>query len=97
MTEAHDFESLLRRALAPIEPPSGLSDRLENRFEELTDAARDELESWELEAIADPRNWVRLAYAGGVVAAGAGAAGGLLLLKARQKAKQKNPVGRLRR
>ena len=94
MTEAHDFESLLRRALTPIEPPSGLSERLETRFEEMTDAARDELESWELEAIADPRNWARLAYAGGVVAAGAGAGAGLLLLKARTKAKQKNPVRR---
>ncbi len=95
MTEAHDFESLIRRALTPIEPPSGLSERLETRFEEMTEAALDELESWELEAIADPRNWARLAYAGGVVVAGAGAATGLVLLKARQKAKQKNPVRRV--
>ncbi|MDQ3740146.1 MAG: hypothetical protein M3389_04300 [Actinomycetota bacterium] len=96
MTEAghSDFESLLRRALAPIEPPTGLSDRLESRFERMTDAAVDELESWELEAMADPRNWARLAYAGGVVVAGAGAATGLILLRARQKAKQSNPVRR---
>jgi hypothetical protein len=82
MTEAghSDFEMLVRRALAPIEPPSGLSDRLESRLERMTDAAVDELESWEIEAIADPRNWARLAYAGGVVAAGAGAATGLLLI-----------------
>ena len=96
-----DFESLLRRALAPIEPPAGLSDRLETRLERMTDAAVDELESWEIEAITDPRNWGRLAYAGGVVLAGAGAATGLVLLRARQKAsqqaKQRNPVGRLRR
>ena len=96
MTEATpDFESLLRRALAPIEPPSGLSDRLESRLERMTGAAVDELESWEIEAIADPRNWARLAYAGGVVAAGAGAATGLVLLKARQKARQRNPVRRV--
>ena len=94
MTESMDFESLLRRALTPIEPPSGLSDRLESKFERMTDAAVDELESWELEAIADPRNWARLAYAGGVVAAGAGAGAGLLLLRARQKAKQKSPLRR---
>jgi len=95
MTEATpDFESLLRRALAPIDPPSGLSDRLETRLERMTDAAVDELEQWEIEAIADPRNWARLAYAGGVVVAGAGAATGLVLLRARQKAKQRNPVRR---
>ncbi len=89
-----DFESLLRRALAPIDPPSGLSDRLETRLERMTDAAVDELEQWEIEAIADPRNWARLAYAGGVVVAGAGAATGLVLLRARQKARQRNPVRR---
>jgi hypothetical protein len=95
MTEATpDFESLLRRALAPIDPPSGLSDRLETRLERMTDAAVDELEQWEIEAIADPRNWARLAYAGGVVVAGAGAATGLVLLRARQKARQRNPVRR---
>ncbi|HEX8087167.1 MAG TPA: hypothetical protein VF529_23005 [Solirubrobacteraceae bacterium] len=100
MTESAtpDFESLLRRALAPIEPPTGLSQRLESKFEQMTGAAADELESWELEAIADPRNWARLAYAGGVVVAGAGAAGGLMLLRARAKAKQQgNPVKRLLR
>ena len=101
MSEVTDFESLLRRALTPIEPPTGLADRLESRLERMTDAAVDELESWELEAIADPRNWARLAYAGGVVAAGAGAGTALILLRARQKAsqkaKQKNPIARLRR
>jgi hypothetical protein len=94
MTEAGDFETLLRRALAPIEPPTDLEHRLESTLEQMTAAAVDELESWELEAIADPRNWARLAYAGGVVAAGAGAATGLVLLRARQKAKQRNPVRR---
>ena len=94
MTEATDFESLLRRALTPIEPPSGLSERLESRLERMTDAAVDELEQWEIEAIADPRNWARLAYAGGVVAAGAGAGAALLVLRARNKAKQRNPLSR---
>ena len=94
MTEATDFEALLRRALTPIEPPSGLADRLESRLTQFTDAAVEELESWELEAIADPRNWARLAYAGGVVAAGAGAGAALVLLRARQKARQDNPLRR---
>ncbi|HEX8208314.1 MAG TPA: hypothetical protein VF587_19785 [Solirubrobacteraceae bacterium] len=96
MTEATDFEALLRRALAPIEPPTGLSDRLETRLHAMTDAAVEELESWELETMADPRNWARLAISGGVVAAGAGAGAALILMRARQKAKQKNPVRRLR-
>ncbi len=94
MTDAADFETLLRRALTPIEPPTDLADRLESRLEKMTGAAVDELEAWELEAIADPRNWARMAYAGGVVAAGAGAATGLVLLRARQKAKQRNPIRR---
>lgn len=95
MNEAtRDFESLLRRALTPIEPPTGLSDRLENKLEQMTGAAVEELESWELEAIADPRNWARLAYAGGVVAAGAGAGAALVLLRARHKARQRNPLRR---
>ena len=98
MTEATDFEALLRRALTPIEPPTGLNERLESRLTQMTDAAFEELESWELEAIADPRNWARLAYAGGVVAVGAGAGAALVLLNARkkasQKAKQRNPLRR---
>ena len=97
MTEATDFESLLRRALTPIDPPSGLSDRLESKLTQMTDAAFEELESWELEAVADPRNWARLAYAGGVVAAGAGAGAALVVLRARKKANQRNPVRKLRR
>ena len=94
MTEATDFETLLRRALTPIEPPMGLADRLESRLERMTDAAADEPEQWELEAIADPRNWARLAYAGAVVVAGAGAGTALVLLRARRKAKQRNLVRR---
>jgi hypothetical protein len=59
----------------------------------MTAAAVDELESWELEAIADPRNWARARLRGGVVAAGAGAGPGLVLLRARQKASSE-PVRR---
>ena len=91
MTESAtpDFEALLRRALAPIDPPSGLSDRLESKFEQMTEAAVDELESWEIEAITDPRNWARLAYAGGV------ATGALVLLEMRRRGRRQ-AQGRIR-
>ena len=68
---AADFESLLRQALAPIEPPAELEARLESTSASLVDAAADELEAWELSAMRDPRNWARLAVAG---AAGGAAA-----------------------
>ena len=70
MTEAADFETLLRRAFAPVDPPAGLSDRVEDRLTRLNELAWDELESWELQALGDPRNWTRLArpIAAGVVA-----------------------------
>jgi hypothetical protein len=97
MNEVTEFESLLRRALTPIEPPTGLSDRLETKLESMTGAAMEELESWELEAFADPRNWARLAYAGGVVAAGAGAGAALVVLRARHRTKPRNPVRRVLR
>ena len=51
------FESLLREALAPVEPPEGLVERLEDTLTSLTEMAADELESWELTAMRDPRNW----------------------------------------
>ncbi len=88
MSEPVDLEELLRRALAPIEPPSGLTERLESRLERMTALAVEELEGLEVEALRDPRNWTRLVAAGGVVAAGTGAGAGLLLLRARRKAKR---------
>ena len=76
MSDAERVERLLRLALAPVEPPEALSDRLERGLSELTDAAADELADWELSAMSDPRNWVRPAAAvvvGGMAAGGAGA------------------------
>ena len=89
-----DFEALLREAFAPVEPPASLSQELEARLTRLSDAAWDELESWELQALSDPRNWTRLArpIAAGVIAGGAGTA--LILLRARRQAK-KSAVERL--
>jgi hypothetical protein len=77
-----DVESLLRTALVPVDPPAGLTDRLERTLTELTDAAAGELADWELGAMRDPRNWGRTIVAGAIVA---GAGGGLVLVRARQR------------
>jgi len=97
MTEPVDFEALLKRAFAPVEPPADLSERVEERLTILNELAWAELESWELQALRDPRNWTRIArpIAAGVVATGAG--GALVLLRARRNAKSRNPVQRLLR
>ena len=83
-----DFEALLKQAFAPVEPPASLSQELETRLTRLNEAAWEELEQWELEALSDPRNWTRLArpIAAGVIATGAGA--GLVVLRARRQAKK---------
>lgn len=70
---ATDFEALLREALSPVDPPADMIDRLELTLVNLTELAQDELESWELSAMRDPRNWVRPAAAA-VVGATAGSA-----------------------
>jgi hypothetical protein len=77
------FESLLREALAPVEPPEGLVERLEDTLMSLTEMAADELEAWELTAMRDPRNWAR-PVAALVVGGAAGTA--LVLLRARRRA-----------
>jgi hypothetical protein len=88
MSEAADFESLLRRAFAPVDPPADLSERVEERLTRITEMAVDELDQWELQAMRDPRNWGRIArpIAAGVIATGAGTA--LVLLRARRNAKR---------
>jgi hypothetical protein len=58
-----DLEALLRRALAPVEPPADLAERLEGRLTEITELAAEELEAWEIGAMRDPRNWARPAAA----------------------------------
>jgi hypothetical protein len=77
---APDFETLLRQALTPVDPPEDLAQRLEVTLINLTELAQEELESWELSTMRDPRNWVRPAAAA-VVGAGAGTA--LVLLRVR--------------
>jgi hypothetical protein len=80
---APNLEGLLRRALAPVEPPADLALRLEDTLTSLTELAAEELEAWELSAMRDPRNWVRPAAA---VVVGTGAGLALVLLRARRRA-----------
>ena len=85
MAEASAYlEGLLREALAPVEPPEDLVQRLESTLETITELAADELEAWELRAMRDPRNWVRP-----VVAAGVGATAGTALVILRVRSKNK--------
>jgi hypothetical protein len=77
---ATDFEALLREALAPVDPPADLAQRLELTLVNLTELAQDELDSWELSAMRDPRKWVRPAAA---VLVGASAGTALVLVRVR--------------
>ena len=64
MSEAMpNLEGLLREALAPVEPPADMVERLESTLTSITEMAADELEAWELSAMRDPRNWARPAAA----------------------------------
>jgi hypothetical protein len=83
VADATYFEALLREALAPVEPPEDLVERLELTLETITELAADELDAWELRAMRDPRNWVRPAAA---VVAGGVAGSALVLLRARRRA-----------
>src|SRR5450631_2569309 len=78
-----NFEGLLREALAPVEPPADLVERLESTLTSITEMAADELEAWELSAMRDPRNWVRPAAA---LVVGGAAGTALVLLRARRRA-----------
>jgi hypothetical protein len=78
-----NVEALLREALPPVEPssPEELLDELQVRLVDWTDAAQSELESWELSAMRNPRNWFRPAAA---VAVTATAGSALVALRVRQ-------------
>jgi hypothetical protein len=87
---AADIETLLQQAFRPVEPPETLATRLESTLQELTDLAAEELDSWELRAMRDPRNWVRPVLA---VAVGTAAGAGLVVLRVRaQHRKQRRHV-----
>jgi hypothetical protein len=84
VAELSDTERLLSYALAPVDPPHRLGDRLERHLTMVAGAAADELADWELSAMRDPRNWVRPVAA---VAVGGVAGGALVLVRARQHAR----------
>jgi hypothetical protein len=90
MSDAERVERLLRMALAPVEPPERLTDRLERGLSELTEAAAEELADWELAAMSDPRNWARPAAA---VVVGGMAAGALVLVRTRQQHRKRQARG----
>jgi hypothetical protein len=77
-----DIESLLRRALSPVDPPKELEARLEGTLGSLVDMAAEELEAWELSTMRDPRNWVRPVAAAAI---GSGAAVGLVLVRTQRR------------
>jgi hypothetical protein len=85
-----DVERLLRSALVPVEPSGALTDRLERRLSELTDAAAEELAEWELSSMRDPRNWGRPVAA---VVIGGAAAGALVIVRARQQQRKRETTG----
>jgi hypothetical protein len=82
----NDIELLLRQALAPVEPPDDLEERLEVRFADAFEMAADELDAWELSAMRDPRNWHKPVVASAV---GGAAAVGLVLVRTQRKRHQR--------
>jgi hypothetical protein len=90
VSDAADFELLLRQALTPVEPPADMPERIEATLVNLTEMAADELEAWELSAMRDPRNWVRPAAA---VVVGTTAGAALVVLRARQRRRRGRPHG----
>lgn len=84
-----NLESLLSDALRPIDPPEDLVSRVETTLSSIAQQAAAELSSWadelsegELDALRDPRNWVRPVVA---VAAGSVAAGALVVVGMRRR------------
>ncbi len=87
--EGIDLEQLLADALHPIDPPERLGDRVETTLSKLTEAAASELSWWadeltdtELQALRDPRNWVRPVAAAAV---GGVAGTALVLIEVRRR------------
>jgi hypothetical protein len=92
-----DFEALLRQALAPVDPPAHLVERLEQivtdveaALVEFTDAAAEELEAWEVTSMRDPRNWARPA---GAAVAGTAAGVALMVVRSRRGRQTRQSVG----
>jgi hypothetical protein len=81
-----DLEARLRLALAPVDPPVELEQRLEFTLGSIVELAAEELESWELGAMRNPRNWPRAALGpAAAIVVGSGAAAGLVVLRTQRK------------
>jgi hypothetical protein len=83
---------LLEHALRPVDPPATFLGQLENRLSDVEAAALEALEEisdWELEAIRDPRNWVRPVAA---VAVGTAAGAALVVLGMRSRRRRANAL-----
>jgi len=81
----HEIMRLLEQALKPVEPPTSFVDQLEERLANVEAAAieaLEELSDWELDAMRDPRNWVRPVAA---VAVGTAAGTALVVLGLRSR------------
>jgi hypothetical protein len=84
---------LLEQALQPVEPSAGFVGQLESRLVNIEAAALEalgEMADWELDAMRDPRNWVRPVAA---VAVGTAAGAALVVLGLRSRRRR---VGGLR-
>lgn len=88
----NEIELLLSRVLSPVEPPERLKESVQARLEKWTDQAVDDIESWEISAMRDPRNWGKIVKpaAGAAVVATAGTA--LVLLRAHNQSKQQKSL-----
>ena len=80
-----DIETMLRQALAPVEPPAELQLRLESTLGSLIEMAADELETWELSTLGDPKNWARLGRPAAAAVVGSAAAVGLVVLRTQRQ------------
>jgi hypothetical protein len=90
---AGDVEALLRQALAPVDPPVELEERLERTLGSLVEMAAEELEAWELSAMRDPRNWPRQALRpAAAVVVGSAAAVGLVAVRTQRKRHRRRAV-----
>jgi hypothetical protein len=87
-----NVEAMLREALAPVDPPADFTVRLESALVNITGIAQEELESWELTTMRDPRNWVRPAAAI-VITATAGSALIALRVRSRHRARRREADG----
>ena len=79
---------LLELALKPVDPPADFMTQLEGKLAHIEAAALEALEEvadWELDALRDPRNWVRPVAA---VAIGSAAGAALVVLGLRSRRKR---------